>query len=147
MDNRLPNTSNNKVAWIGFSGVILAAIIAGLFTVYINRPPTSNDNDKKPQSGQPTPDDSDKKFHFAVTVQDHDTKSLVGQATVLLAVGNETVAQEVTDDNGQANFSINGSYQGKSGRFYAKKPGYNPADLEVALTTESRKIILLVPKK
>lgn len=87
------------------------------------------------------------KFNFAVTVRDRDSNNSVGQATVLLAVGNETLAQTVTDDDGQANFSIDGGYSGKSGRIYAKSPDYHPADLEISLTTESRKIIQLISKK
>ena len=87
------------------------------------------------------------KFNFAVIVRDRDNNNSVGQATVLLAAGNETLAREVTDDNGQANFTIDTSYYGKSARIYAKSPYYHPAELEISLTTESRKIIQLISKK
>ena len=101
----------------------------------------------QPGPVQPTPVPPPPKFNFAVTVRDRDSNNLIGQATVLLSVGNETVAQSVTDDNGQANFSVAGSYVGKTARLYAKSPYYHPADLEISLTDDSRKILQLISKK
>jgi hypothetical protein len=102
---------------------------------------TTSNNGNSPSPNSPPP-----KFNFAVTVRDRDNNA-IGQATVLLAVGPETVAQVLTDDNGQANFSVDGGYYGKRARIYAKSPDYHPADLEVALTTESRMILQLISKK
>lgn len=87
------------------------------------------------------------KFNFAVLVRDRDSNNSIGQATVLLAVGNETVAQILTDDNGQANFSVSGTYYGKNARLYAKAPDHYPGDLEISLTTESRMILPLISKR
>lgn len=147
MNNKKDNSGDQKssVHWIGFLAIIVGAVITGLFGIYIanirtaREPVATNSN---PANTKSLP----QKFNLSVLVMDRDNNA-IAQATVLLAVGNETVAQVVTDDNGQANFSVDGSYYGKSARIYAKSPHYHPADLEVSLPTESRIIIQLISER
>jgi hypothetical protein len=146
MNKRKNNSEDQKsnVHWIGFLAVIIGAIITGLFGIYIARIKTDRDpasTNTNPSSAKSSP----QKFNLPVIVRDRDNNA-IGQATVLLTVGQETVAQVVTDDNGQANFSVDRGYYDKRGRLFAKSPDYYPGDLEVALSTDSRIIIQLIHK-
>ena len=123
-------------AVIGAVGVIVAAIITSYCTSS-PKPPGQAANTPVPvETATPS-----SQISFVVIVRDGNNNS-IGQATVVLAVGNETIAQSISDDNGQAKFSVDGRYSGKSARLYAKAKEYHPADLEVSLTGE-RQIIQL----
>jgi hypothetical protein len=93
----------------------------------------------------PTPPPPPSNFNFAVSVRDRNRNNRpVGQSIVLLEVGNETVAQEVTDDNGQANFSVSGYYLGKTARLFAKAYNYHSADVSLTLRNDIRQTIQLI---
>lgn len=94
----------------------------------------------------PTPTPTPTNFTFAVSVRDRNRGNRpVGQAIVLLEVGNETVDQQVTEDTGQANFTVSSAYLGKSGRLFAKAHNYHSADITFALRNDTRQIIQLIP--
>lgn len=91
-------------------------------------------------SPTPTPD-----FNFAVSVRDRNRNNQpIGAATVLLEVGNQTVAQEVTDDYGQANFKVPNVYLGKTARLYAKAYKYHSSDVVLVLRDDARQTIPLI---
>jgi hypothetical protein len=144
MSDGANKTGNITVALITTAGVIIVAII----TSYWNSPPKPsgttivNNNNAPVETKSPV-----QQLRFVVTVRDRDDNKPIGQATILLAVGNETVARAIADDKGQASFSVDGSYYGKRARLYAASQYYQPADLEVSLPVEPGNIIQLVSKK
>ncbi|HEY6806166.1 MAG TPA: hypothetical protein VI306_21485 [Pyrinomonadaceae bacterium] len=98
-----------------------------------------------PDPAPPSSGSTPSSFSFAVSVRDRYRENApIGQATVLIEVGNETVAQAVTDDNGQANFTVSGNYLGKSARLWAKAHDYHAADLVLPLQDKMRQEIPLV---
>lgn len=126
MTQQHPNSLQN----LALASVLLIAALLGC-------------NPGPPQPVQPT--QPSQNFNFAVSVRDRDKQNRpIGQATVLVEVGNETVAQEVTDDNGQANFSVASVYLGKSARLFARAHEYHSADLVLVLRNDTRQTIQMV---
>lgn len=96
---------------------------------------------KFPDTNSAQPSD----FNFAVSVRDINRGNKpIGQAVVKLEVGNETVAQEVTDNSGQANFTVSSRYLNKTGRLYAEAHNYHPEDIVLVLRDNIRQAIPLV---
>lgn len=87
------------------------------------------------------------KFNFAILVMDRDRRVPVGQASIFLSVGNDTLVQGVSDDNGQANLSVATLYPGEAdARLYVKAPNYHPTDQIIKLSTPVRSVIQMVSK-
>jgi hypothetical protein len=119
---------------------LILAVICVIFVAFgcACPPPNQNPNQTtNPSAPQP--------FTCAVVIRDRDKNTPVGQVSISLVVGNETVEVKPTDDNGQARFdNIDGKYLGKGAKIYAYSPKYHPKDDEMKLKNDETKILQIV---